>query len=347
MINLFLELLQVSLGTRDKLSRVPNTREWEEMYEEAERQAIIGLLLNGLECLLPEQLPSIEVKLQWIGEAQIIEQTSLQHQKRAGELTTRFRKVGFHSCILKGLSAANRYTSPLRRDNGDIDFWTNGKRKDVMLWLREQCPIGNILWHHADAQFFDDVKTEIHFHPSWLYDPVHNYRLQRWFKQQSFVQMKKSATEKGYVCTSASFDVVYQLAHILHHIMDEGVGLRHIIDYYYVIYELKKADEKVKEEVLCVIKSVGLWRLFGGMMWMLHHVCGMSLAYLLGKPDEKEGNYLLKEVIQGGNFGHYREDGQHRNSVARMWALLPHYPREVLWIVPWKMWHRTWMVLNR
>lgn len=346
-MNLFLELLKVSLGTRDKLSRVLNAREWEALYEEAGRQAIVGLLLSGLERLPEEQLPPLELKLQWIGEAQIIEQTSLHHQNRAGELTARFRAVGFHSCILKGLSAANRYANPLRRDNGDIDFWTNGRRKDVMLWLREQCPLGNMLWHHADAQFFDDVKTEIHFHPSWLYDPVHNYRLQRWFNQQSTVQMQQTATEKGYVCTTASFDAVYQLAHILHHLMDEGVGLRHVIDYYYVIDELKETDAAVKEEALRVIKRVGLWRLFGGMMWMLHHVCGMSLDNLLCEPDDKEGRYLLKEVMQGGNFGHYREDGQRRNSIARMWALLPHYPREVLWIVPWKIWHRTWMVFNR
>ena len=159
----FIELLQIALGTREKLSRVPNAREWVSLLEEAERQAVAGVLLDGLERLSEEQLPPLEVKLQWIGEAQIIEQTSLHHQNRAGELTSRFKGVGFHSCILKGLSAANRYASPLRRDNGDIDFWTNGRRKDVMLWLREQCPLGNILWHHADAQFFDDVKTEIHF----------------------------------------------------------------------------------------------------------------------------------------------------------------------------------------
>ena len=41
--NLFCELLQVALGTRDRLSRVPSVREWEEMEvltEELGRQEL-------------------------------------------------------------------------------------------------------------------------------------------------------------------------------------------------------------------------------------------------------------------------------------------------------------------
>jgi len=46
---LFLELLQVSLGTRDMLSRVLSVQEWECILQEAERQAIVGVLTDGLE----------------------------------------------------------------------------------------------------------------------------------------------------------------------------------------------------------------------------------------------------------------------------------------------------------
>ena len=51
-MNLFFELLQVSLGTRDKLSLVPNAVEWEAMYEEADRQAMTGVPFEGLQRLM-------------------------------------------------------------------------------------------------------------------------------------------------------------------------------------------------------------------------------------------------------------------------------------------------------
>ena len=39
-MNLFFELLQVALGRLEGLSRVSSVLEWEEVYEEAGRQAI-------------------------------------------------------------------------------------------------------------------------------------------------------------------------------------------------------------------------------------------------------------------------------------------------------------------
>ena len=75
-------------------------------------------------------------------------------------------------------------------------------------------------------------------------------------------------------------------------------------------------------------------------------MCGARDGLLLCEPNEKEGRFLLDEIMRGGNFGHYRKDNRKRNSVARMCALLPHYPREVLWMAPWKLWHKGWRMVN-
>lgn len=79
MDNLFFELLQVALGTRENLSRVPSAAEWGLLFEEVERQAVVGFLLEGLQrCMVHgdgcmANLP-LDLKLEWIGEAQIIEE---------------------------------------------------------------------------------------------------------------------------------------------------------------------------------------------------------------------------------------------------------------------------------
>ncbi len=335
--NLFFELLQVALGTRDGLSRVPNTREWEKMYEEAERQAVVGVMLGGLERLPQEQLPPLELKLQWIGMVQMMEAEYKMHCERAAELTRRFRNVGFKSCVLKGIGMAQYYPKPSRRQCGDIDIWVSGRRKDVMSYLRSEYKVSHVVWHHVGTEVFDDVQVEVHFHPAWVYGPLRNRKLQRFFDCELRVLRESNL---GFNVPLVGFDAVFSLVHTYHHLLEEGVGLRHIVDYYYIIQALPSKD---RSETMQTLKDIGLGKFTSAMMWVLNEVCGLPASELLCEPDEKAGKFLLNDVMVSGNFGFYRNDNKGRNTLRRYVAMLPHYPREVPWMVPWKVWHRIWM----
>ena len=81
------------------------------------------------------------------------------------------------------------------------------------------------------------------------------------------------------------------------------------------------------------------------MMYVLHVACGMPVNELLCEQDEKEGSFLLKEVFDAGNFGHQRQDKSLRqNSLKRLFVMTKHYPSEVSWMIPWKLWHKCWRV---
>ena len=67
MYSLFVELLQISVGTRDSFSRVPSALEWERIFDEAQRQAVAGIMLAGMERMPDEQRPNKVLLLQWIG----------------------------------------------------------------------------------------------------------------------------------------------------------------------------------------------------------------------------------------------------------------------------------------
>ena len=148
--------------------------------------------------------------------------------------------------------------------------------------------------------------------------------------------------ELGFACPTLRFNAVYSLVHLYHHLIEEGVGIRHIIDYYYI---LKALPAQENEGVLKDLRHFGLLKLASAMMWALQEVCGMPMEYALCEPNEKEGRFLLDEIMRGGNFGHHRKDNRLRNTATRMLALLPHYPSEVLWVVPWKLWHKCWRLL--
>ncbi len=344
--DLYIELLQVSLGMRDCLSRVPSSYEWEKIFKEAKRQAIIGILLDGIARLPQEQLPPHTLKLQWIGMVQMMEATYRLHCERAGELTKRLREKGFESCVLKGVGTAQLYPHPAHRQYGDIDLWVmNGHRKDLMQCLCSEYDVHHVTWHHIEAKIFDDVEVEVHVHPSWLYNPIGNRKLQRFFHQEILARREPSngwhESCLGFSVPSVEFEAVFSLAHSFHHLIEEGIGLRHIIDYFYILQAL---PAEKREMTLNVLKCIGLGKFAAAMMWVMREVCGMPTSDLLCEPNEKEGMFLLSEMMAGGNFGQERNDGKFRNSFSRWMMMVKHYPSEVLWMIPWKIWHKGWMM---
>lgn len=241
------------------------------------------------------------------------------------------------------MGIAQIYPNPNRRQCGDIDIWVNGGIKEIVGWLRENYQTGIVIWHHIDAEIFGDVLTEIHYHPCWLYNPFCNKRLQKWFESQKQQQMVIDK-RLGFAYPTVGFNAIYSLVHLYHHLIEEGIGIRHLMDYYYIVMALSADDKRILEGEL---KRFGLFRLAEAVMWVLGKVCALKPEYMIANPNEKEGKFLFDEILRGGNFGHHRKDERKRNSLTRYMALLPYYSQEVLWVVPWKMWHRSWMLLHK
>lgn len=115
----------MSLYTRDLLSRKPSTTEWEVLFNDAQKQGIIGFLKEGLERLPEEQKLPQPILLQWIGLALQIEATNSLMFSRCVELQQWFKGEGLKSCILKGQGNAIMYPNPYSRTSGDIDIWVD------------------------------------------------------------------------------------------------------------------------------------------------------------------------------------------------------------------------------
>ena len=352
MAELFVELLQVSLGTRDKLSRDPSEREWDALYNEAEMQAVVGLLLTGLERLPAEQLPPLEVKLQWIGMAQMMEAEYKVHCERAAELTAQFRDAGLHTCLLKGIGTAQYYPNPSRRQCGDIDLWVDGSRKDVIAFVKK-------LDSEAKPKFKDiafpykETEVEIHFIPTYLNNFHYNKRLQRFIKENRQQQFDNNI-EVGNglsICTPTDdFNVIYQMSHLYHHFLSEGIGMRHFVDYFYL---LKRDDVRCKrEELRCKLRDFGMLKFANGVMWVLQEKLGLDDKYLVVEPKEKIGRLILKQILEYGNFGNKELEGK---SKFRTWMsttfkpikYLSHFPGACFDRLVFMGWLQIWKILHK
>ena len=88
------------------------------------------------------------------------------------------------------------------------------------------------------------MPVELHFFPCTMNNPIHNARLQKWFKRNADLQCSNVVTLPDGIgeiaIPTTAFNVIYQLTHLYHHFFDEGIGMRQIIDYYYVVCDFYK-----------------------------------------------------------------------------------------------------------
>ncbi len=351
MTELFFELIQVTLGNKERLDHQPSEEEWRILFTLANKQSLGSVLFRGLERVFSDVIfhkPS--VFFQWFAVQQSAVGMNALQNKRAGELCHIVKHNGFRSCVLKGQGTALYYDNPEYRQCGDIDIWVEGDRDKILGFARQnRLHIGHVDIKHTDIKFFDDVPVEIHFLPSWMYNPFTNKRLQQFFKQKADSQFANIDEKSGFTHTTIDFDLVYSMVHIYRHIFSEGIGLRQLVDYYYI---LQASTENQRCNAFSVLKSLRMSSFVGGIMWILREYFGMKYEYTLCPKNKRHGEFLLSEILTGGNFGQYDTRMQHVNHEKRFLRgfvqfkknlrFVSYYPSEVLWSPFWKLWHWYW-----
>ena len=75
-------------------------------------------------------------------------------------------------------------------------------------------------------------------------NPIYHVRLQKWFRRNADLQcshiVRLPDGAGDIAIPTTAFNVIYQLTHLYHHFFDEGIGMRQIIDYYYVVCDFYK-----------------------------------------------------------------------------------------------------------
>ena len=154
-----------------------------------------------------------------------------------------------------------------------------------------------------------------------------------------------------------AFNVVYQLTHLYHHFFDEGIGMRQIIDYYFV---LVKSEERRVKNLMALqreLKYLGLWNFAGAVMYVLHETLGLSEEKMIAPMDEKRGKLLLEEIMNGGNFGqhftkygHFTPQGMAKKYFLKIWRnmhFVRYYPAEALSEPIFRTWHFFWRLRHK
>ena len=320
-------LVKIAIHPRDELPKVllAHNINWINILEEAKKQSLMGVAFVGFKIWSASDYAkksgaTIDKRLlmQWVGVCEKIREDNLLLNKRTAQVCSNFAKDGFRSSVMKGQGNALLYGENLMlmRSSGDIDVWIDGGFEKVYGYVQKIAPTTHISEKEIVFDVFSDTEVEVHYRPYIMRNPFRNQRLQQFFATQAeacFTNKVQLLTtnnegEEAFVdafITTTIFNLVHQLAHIHRHLFAVGMGLRHIMDYYFQMVHAEiclSRDEK--EEVICVVKSIGLERLASALTWILVEHFGLPKTCQLWEPNKKDGEFLLEDILRTGNFGH-------------------------------------------
>ena len=367
------DFLKYCLGAKSDVNKVITGIDWQMLYSFAFKQALLGLCFDGTERLGKEYSEELkqnpigrELLMTWMGKAQQIRRQNMKVNTVASKLYSMLRKDGLRCCILKGQGNALTYPNPYSRNPGDIDVWVNASREQITEYAKKHFELeDDMRFHHLETTM-DGVPVELHFFPGIMNNPVYNARLQKWFKRNADLQCSNVVSlpdDAGEIAVpTTAFNVIYQLTHLYHHFFDEGIGMRQIVDYYFVVI----SDELlvISDELLVIrdtlhreLKHLGLWKFAGAVMYVLHEVLGLSEEKMIAPMDEKRGKLLLAEILNGGNFGrhftkyvHFTRQGMAKKYFLKIWRnmhFVRYYPAEALSEPIFRTWHFFWRIHNK
>ena len=374
MINtsIIFDFLKYCLGAKGDMSKVVAGMDWRLLYEFASKQAMLGVCFDGIE-RLGKEYPEVlrlnpigrDVLMAWMAKAQQIRRLNMNVNGVAAKLYSMLKEDGLRCCILKGQGNALMYGNPYSRNPGDVDVWVNASREVIMEYGRRNFELeDDIRYQHLETTM-DGVPVELHFMPCVMNNPIYNARLQKWFRRNAdlqcsnVVELPDGAGEIAVPTTA--FNVVYQLCHLYHHFFDEGIGMRQMVDYYYVL--VKSEEGRVKNctategkanvtSLQRELKHLGLWKFAGAVMYVLHVVLGLPEDRMIRPMDVRRGELLLSEILNGGNFGkhftkygHFTQQGMAKKYFLKIWRnmhFVRYYPAEALSEPIFRTWHFFW-----
>lgn len=371
MESLLFELLRVAIGKQGYLTHTPTAGEWRELYVMAEKQAVLGICFHGVERLHEQkQTPPQDLLFEWIGAAEYIKQKNALQNKRCVELQKMLKEAGIRSSILKGQGIAGRYGELVSlRQPGDIDIYVDCGLKGALQFAKNVgCEGLEWDYKHLHLDVFQDTEVEMHYRVEVLMNLWKNSELQKWFGEHEDAVLASGFMVDDYPVTTPTveFNLFYILLHIYRHFLYEGVGMRQLMDYYFVLKNLNpvpipadaptrslspRGEGSKQAEITRLLKQFGMYKFARGIMWVMRRVFGLEKECLICEPLESEGRFILSEVMEGGNFGHYDERLSSdrggklqtmKKVVKHNIHLIRHYPAEIIWPPIWFVWHKCW-----
>ncbi|MCH5174953.1 MAG: nucleotidyltransferase family protein [Prevotellaceae bacterium] len=371
----FLQLMRIALGNAATLDAPLSAEEWEELFDMSTKHGVSGIAFSGVEKLPKEQMPPLEVIMDWSAVAEYIEEVNRHQNSVSVKVCDAFERDGVRACIVKGASVGVLYPEPLRRNAGDVDVWMSGGYEAVAEYARKRFPYfhGGHYGRHIEVTA-DGVQVEIHFMPAELYSFQHRIHLKALYREIEAKAWMRRVELKGsgsIIVPELEETLIIVIVHLFSHFAVEGVGMKQVLDCYWVLKEVGKADagkgadtegmvdkkgmadtegkpvggksaDETREWAMSFFRKVGIGKFVAALMYVLQQL-GLEERLMLCAPDEKWGKRLLDDIMDkgvvsvdvlvDGKYGAENKASRFFRRLSRAVRMLPMAPSEMLWML--------------
>lgn len=220
--------------------------DWPALKNLADKQGLMAIVLDGIECLPEENRQPQLLLLNWIGEVMLSYENRYNLYKRTiAEMAAFCNSHGLKMMVLKGYACSLYWPKPNHRPCGDIDIWQFGKQNeaDALLISEKGIKVDNSHHHHM-VFIWGKFMVENHYDFINVHSRKPNIELEKIFKElgkddSHFVEL---GGEKIYL-PSPNLHVLFLMCHLVAHFTSVSITLRQVLDWaFFVEKNTKEVD---------------------------------------------------------------------------------------------------------
>lgn len=288
-----LDLVSIALFGGEEV-KIPLTQE---LGEEAYQQAVLNLL--GLQLDTTSVLN--ELNTQGLANNVRIDYEHSEVHKLMSEA-----KIPY--VILKGSASASYYPEPLLRTMGDVDFLVSPSDVSKAEWILRKNGFQAGKDNNNDCHMvyrrhtYGVISTwEMHWEPSGIPNGEVGNLIREYFSDIITEAKKCNVSGSEYMIPSTFHHGLIMLLHVAVHMINSGIGLRHLCDW--TVFVAKLTEEEFCELFEKKLKTIGLWK-FAQVLTQLsvkYLKCPVKKWCLNGDDDYLET--VMVDIMDAGNFG--------------------------------------------
>lgn len=297
-----LQLLKIAIGTeQEKFDfSLLSPSDWEKVVRESRVQSVSLICFDAVtkyKQYIPENVYSSWLKTSAQGIAHNLNVLNSQN-----ELVEILDKNNFSYIILKGFAAASYYPDYEKRMFGDVDFLVSPKQQkqveSALLDAGYQMSMDEHICHRVFKK--PNSNLEMHFEVAGMPDGDAG---------KLFSEYLENATEKYALNPKPAFHnpipqihAVVVLLHTIHHMLCEGLGLRHLCDWACFV-DRTHTETFWNDEILPLLNKTGTLKFAAVLTKTASLYLGTICPEWAENADAELCNDVISDIFLSGNFG--------------------------------------------
>ena len=278
---------------------VPDSVDWQEVYQESVAQSVAALAFSHLDKSI---LPEIVVN-EWEEMTFQIMMSNMQVDADHAKLHQILLSAKIPYVILKGDASAAYYPDPMLRAMGDVDFLIDKQNiGNVDLLLRKNGFEPQPSNHECERAYHKGISVwELHWDVNGVPGGEVGKKIHEYLSDMIEKAEPASLTNGEYLSPTPFHHGLVMLLHVARHMITGGIGLRHLCDWAVFVEKLGDRFPKMFEDKL---KNIGLWR-FAQLLTQLSVVdLKCPEQSWMGDLEHELLDALKDDLFAAGNFGH-------------------------------------------